>query len=259
MSISRIINRKQFDMGSITFHGGVESIGGNKILVQSGSTRIFLDFGNNFAAEREFFEFPTLRAHNINDLLKLGLIPDLKGLYRLDEIAAPLVDGVFLSHAHFDHYGYFPCLRDDTNVFLGACTKRLIDLRTHMSPSTWDKKLDHLKYTQFTTGDELSLTNDLVVRPIHVDHSVPGAYGFVIHAENKTIIYTGDLRAHGYANPLTADFLDRVAKEDVDILITEGTNVRPTENQLDSKKLETEQDVLEKLTWLCDTDDLVLY
>jgi len=116
---------------------------------------------------------------------------------------------------------------------------------------------------------------DFVVRPIHVDHSVPGAYGFIIHVENKTLVYTGDFRIHGYANPLTADFLDYVTKEDVDILLTEGTNVRPetlesaeissrpfelSEDEIDIKKLDTEKDVLEKLKFICgQTEGLVLY
>jgi len=136
-------------MGSITFYGGINTIGGNIFLVKSGNTRIFLDFGKNFSSEREFFEFPTIRPANMHDLLKLNLLPDLEGIYRFDESKKPLVNGGFLTHAHLDHYGYIPCLQENIEVFLGACTKRLIDLRAHMSPSTWDKKQEHLKFTRF--------------------------------------------------------------------------------------------------------------
>ncbi len=263
-------------MASITFYGGTNTIGGNMFLVKSRNTRIFLDFGKNFSAERDFFEFPVLRPSNIHDLLKLELLPDLKGLYRFDG-SPSLIKGVFLTHAHIDHYGYIPCLRKDTNIFLGACTKRLIDLRSDMHLSTWDTKQEHLKFTLFKTTDEISITDDFVMRPIHVDHSVPGAYGFVIHVENKTLVYTGDLRFHGYASPLTADFLDRVAKEDVDLFLCEGTNVQPTtqtshdeagrsqtnepsEDRIALEKLETEKEVLDKLVLISDnTEGLVLY
>ncbi|MFQ6124726.1 MAG: MBL fold metallo-hydrolase, partial [Candidatus Heimdallarchaeota archaeon] len=244
--------------------------------MKSRNTRNFLDFGKNFSIERNFFEFPVLRPANLHDLLKLELIPDFKGLYRFDE-SRPLINGIFLTHAHLDHYGYIPCLRKDTNIFLGACTKRLLDLRSHMSPSTWDTKLEHLKFTLFQTNDEISVTDDIVIRPIHVDHSVPGAYGFIIHIENKTLVYTGDLRFHGFASPLTADFLDRVAKEEVDILLCEGTNVQsnaqtpnnaakwsltlePSKDRIELEKLKTEKEVLDKLILISDnTEGLILY
>ena len=35
-------------MTSLTFYGGVSEIGGNKILLEDGDTRLFLDFGMSF-------------------------------------------------------------------------------------------------------------------------------------------------------------------------------------------------------------------
>lgn len=45
-------------MTSITFYGGVNEIGGNKFLLEDQETRIFLDFGKNFAKEKLYFEHP---------------------------------------------------------------------------------------------------------------------------------------------------------------------------------------------------------
>ena len=61
-------------LGSVTFHGGVNSIGGNKFLVQSGTTRIFLDFGNNFSAECEFFELLIMTFENGCRLRELSYV-----------------------------------------------------------------------------------------------------------------------------------------------------------------------------------------
>ncbi len=36
-------------MTSLTFYGGVNEIGGNKILLEDKDTRVFLDFGKSFS------------------------------------------------------------------------------------------------------------------------------------------------------------------------------------------------------------------
>ncbi len=42
-------------MVSLTFYGGINEIGGNKILVEDGKTRVFLDFGQSFSLLDEYF------------------------------------------------------------------------------------------------------------------------------------------------------------------------------------------------------------
>jgi len=39
------------NMASVTFHGGVKDIGGNKFLVEDKGTKIFMDFGMSFSKE----------------------------------------------------------------------------------------------------------------------------------------------------------------------------------------------------------------
>jgi mRNA degradation ribonuclease J1/J2 len=41
---------------SLTFYGGVNEIGGNKILLEDKDTRVFLDFGKGFTRRAKFFE-----------------------------------------------------------------------------------------------------------------------------------------------------------------------------------------------------------
>jgi mRNA degradation ribonuclease J1/J2 len=42
-------------MVRLTFYGGVDEIGGNKILLEDSGTKIFLDFGQSFTFGSEFF------------------------------------------------------------------------------------------------------------------------------------------------------------------------------------------------------------
>ena len=96
-------------MTSFTFYGGVNEIGGNKILLEDQDTRVFLDFGMSFSLANQYFGvfMQPRKCNGILDLLEFGLLPNLEGLYRcdyLDHCELPSeetssVDGVLLSHA----------------------------------------------------------------------------------------------------------------------------------------------------------------
>jgi len=122
---------------AFSFYGGVNEIGGNKILVDdknpsdpSGKdvSSLFLDFGMSFSKAASYFsEFLQPRKLNgIMDFVELGLLPKIKGIYREDYLKhcginsydKASVDGVLLSHAHMDHSAYIHHLREDIPIFM---------------------------------------------------------------------------------------------------------------------------------------------
>lgn len=122
---------------SLKFYGGVNEIGGNKILVDNKDSSnsdnknissLFLDFGMSFSKAGDYFsEFLQPRKLNgIMDFVELGLLPKIKGIYRedylkhcgLESSKEPSVDGVLLSHAHMDHCAYIHHLRGDIPIFM---------------------------------------------------------------------------------------------------------------------------------------------
>ncbi|MFP4001912.1 MAG: MBL fold metallo-hydrolase [Thermoplasmata archaeon] len=220
-------------MSELTFYGGVGEIGGNKILLNTGEEKIFLDFGKNFGKEKAYYDDPYLSPREDSHLLNLGLLPRIENIYKGGK--EPDIDGVLITHPHLDHWGYTCFLDDSIPLYCGEGTKRIIvnyEQSSSVGPNT-DYYLAHLTKTidevykdfrTFRTGDKFDI-DDINIEPVHVDHSVPAAYGYIIRTDSETIAYTGDFRLHGPKSDMSEEFIEKASRADPDLLISEGTNI----------------------------------
>lgn len=134
----------------VTLYGGVNEIGGNKFLLEEGEARVLLDFGTSIGARNAYFdEFLQPRANSaLRDLIRLGLLPRLDGLYREDMLnvarattdrdlpesaqawrrkgRAPAVAGILLTHAHVDHFQDLEFVDPDVPVYCTPTTARML-------------------------------------------------------------------------------------------------------------------------------------
>ncbi len=207
----------------LDFFGGVNEIGGNKILLEDRDTRVLLDFGMSFSERRRFYHEPYLSPRDEKGLLEFGILPNLEGIYRFDD-SEPTVDAVFLSHSHSDHASCISFLSREIPVYCGKTTASLLRSLSEVRTRTFETDIEGLQIKTFRTGDKIKV-GSLEVEPIHVDHSVPGAYGLIIHTSEGTVVYTGDLRVHGTKAEMTHDFTRSAAEEEPAALICEGTNI----------------------------------
>jgi ribonuclease J len=238
------------ELVNLRFYGGIEEIGGNKILLEDNDIKIFLDFGMSFSRREKFFEeFLTPRtANGIGDFLAMNLIPDLPGIYRADLLKhlgrkpeEPTVQGVILSHAHADHANYISFLHKDIPIYCGETCKYILEAVEEQSQRNIesevlnfrkrpvyfeDRKKPPIKrqFKTFRTSDKIHI-DSLEIEPVHTDHSVPGAYGFIIHTSEGAVIYTGDLRMHGTHSDMTDDFINSSKEVKPIAMITEGTRI----------------------------------
>src|SRR3990172_10608371 len=101
---------------SLTFYGGVDEIGGNKILLQDGDTRVFFDFGMSYSMKKQFYSPPFLSPKSEKSLQELGILPKLEGVYKFDD-KPPEIDAVFISHGHLDHSAYLSFIKREIPVY----------------------------------------------------------------------------------------------------------------------------------------------
>jgi len=123
-------------MVSLTFFGGVDEIGGNKVLLENGDIRVFFDFGQSFMMGGDFFTgwLSPRGINGLGDYFEFGLLPKLKGLYAEEQLqftdvpyVKPMFDAVFLSHPHFDHVNHIQFLDPEIPVCLGEGTKLFLE------------------------------------------------------------------------------------------------------------------------------------
>ncbi len=221
-------------MAKLTFFGGVGEIGGNKVLLEDRGTKVFLDFGKNFEKERLYFDEPFLSPRDEKHLLALGILPPIQGLYK-KEAGVPEIDAIIISHPHTDHMDYIRYIKDEVPIYCGETTRTVVLAREFSGRA---KSIDYgiakitktegvrinKSFSTFRTGDRIGI-GSLELGPIHVDHSTPGSYGFIIHTSAGHIVYTGDFRLHGARSEMTQEFVERAKKARPKALIIEGTNI----------------------------------
>jgi ribonuclease J len=247
-------------MIKLTFYGGVGEIGGNKILLQDRDTKVLFDFGQSFTFGSEYFTswLSPRPINGLGDHFEFGLLPKIRGLYAEAQLAStdlpytePMIDAVFLSHAHFDHVAHICFVDPQIPVYLGVGTKLFMESMEETS-SFCDYRQHN--YRTFRSGNKIKIDN-VLVEPVHVDHSIPAAYGFVIHTSEGTVVYTGDLRLHGPRRDLTEEFLEKAEECEPAALICEGTRMMLKEKRKNYSEVQVEQQSSEIVS---STDKMVL-
>jgi ribonuclease J len=231
----------------LTFYGGVNEIGGNKILLEEDGTKVYLDFGMPFDLGQDYF-FPEQyleprEADGLAPYFDLELMPKVPKLYSEAMLkhtdlpySKPDVDAVFVTHHHSDHVGELKFLDESIPVHMGHGTHAIMDAYANLYGS-FAKYGEH-DVKEFKSGDRIEV-GGMTFRPIHVEHSTPGAYGYIIERDGGNMVFTGDLRMHGQAAEMTEEFIDEAKKSNPAVMLCEGTRM-PIEGEPDEKNFTEE-------------------
>ena len=186
---------------NIIIHRGTHQIGGSAIEISTKSTRIILDFGNELSLDEKYIP------------INLDIDGVTKGM--LD------CDGIVISHYHMDHLGQLTSALPEIPLYMGELSKEIALIGAEYQGR--DLYLRLLGANTFRGGEAFSI-GDIRIRPLVIDHSAADSYMFVIEAEGKRALYTGDFRMHGLRHHVLDKLVNTYIGE-VDILITEGTSL----------------------------------
>jgi len=181
---------------TLTVHRGTQQIGGSCIeIAHPDGDRLILDAGRPLDAPEG----------------ATGLLPASLDRSRMAT--------VLISHPHQDHWGLVEELPPTWPIWTGSGSAKLIAVTGHVTrrPLTQTFKTWHSRSGPFAIGP-------FTVTPILTDHSAFDAYMLLVEGAGKRILYTGDFRRHGRKSVL----VDRIMANpppDIDVLVTEGTNL----------------------------------
>lgn len=204
----------------ITIHRGTKQIGGCSCEIRTAQSRIFLDFGADLDGEEQA----------ANKLLVDGVNTGIAN-----------ADAVFFSHYHGDHIGLFQNIFEEIPLYMGKLSKEIFyTLEEHLRHNNVKPNINRLETIRTFEPGQSIVIKDIKITPYFTDHSAYDAYMFIIEAENKRILYTGDFRDHGYLHK-SIDAISKYYAKNIDIIITEGTNItRCQEKPLTEKELSSE-------------------
>lgn len=198
----------------ITVHRGTHQIGGCVTEIASGGDKVFIDFGTDLPGSEGAPAKP------------------IPGLTVPDGTDCSL----FLTHYHGDHAGRLAEVAPGVPVYLGA-TAREIYLR--YLRRVQKEIAGHADAILPLAPLRTVRQGGISVTPLMVDHSAFDSYMFLIEAEGKRILHTGDFRLHGFRGNKTLPTLEKYAR-DVDLIICETTNLSREAIDMTERDLQNE-------------------
>ncbi|MDO4611570.1 MAG: ribonuclease J [Candidatus Saccharibacteria bacterium] len=190
---------------------GEFGIGKNMTIIEYKSEMIVVDMGVLFASD----DYPGVNY----------LIPDIK--YLEDNISK--VKAICFTHAHLDHIGacrhLLPKFSPLTPIYATDFTIGMI--KRQMSELDDLPELNYQVVDPFK-HDIIQVSPNLSVEFIHTLHSIPGNAAIVVRTPNGVIYLSGDWRHEEKPMGIQADYErmnEIVAKEGIDLLLNESTNI----------------------------------
>ncbi len=151
-------------------------------------------------------------------------------------------DAVLYTHYHGDHIGLCRHVPPTVPQYIGqvaldvklCLTERLKETKRPETKEEARETLKSLKRMKLLYPAKTKIFGDIKVTPFFVSHSAAFAFMYLIEAEGKRILHSGDFRGHGL---LSKGLMRTITKliGHVDVLISEGTMLARSSETVDSE------------------------
>ncbi len=206
----------------LIIHRGTNEIGGSCVELIADNMSLILDIGMPLVdKDRQEIDQTLFKKKTFTELLKEGLLPDVEGLYK----DTGRIKGILISHPHADHFGLLKFVDPSIPVYMGEPTGKIIRLNNIFLPQSITIPRPHY----YTKGITFRIGHFTITSFLN-DHSAFDSYHFLIEAEGKRILYSGDFRSHGRKASLYQKFL-KYPPKNIDYVILEGTQIGRKEPQ----------------------------
>ena len=201
----------------LTIHRGTHEIGGNCVELCTDTTRLVIDVGMPLVnADRNPFDAKAMRRKSKEELIADGTLPKVPGLF--DDRPAP--NGILLSHAHADHTGLLEYTSPEIPVYLSQGTSKMM---LAGSIFAGQPGIDRKRSVVFEPETPFEV-GDFRITAYPVDHSAFDSMAFIIEADGKRLLYSGDLRLHGRKPGMAKRLIQAATRERIDVMLMEGTH-----------------------------------
>ncbi|MDO4604831.1 MAG: MBL fold metallo-hydrolase [Helcococcus sp.] len=226
----------------VTYYHGMRTIGGTYIEIERNDYKIYFDFGAVFDPNI------SIEGNMLENYIKNDLIPEIIGVYDRRITGQLNKDyskkAVFVSHIHLDHTQMINFIDPEIPVYMTNDTKNLLEVLN--INGDFISKNPYIDGTRDIVGvnyEDTITIGDISIKFVRVDHDGYGASGFIITTPDVKVVYTGDIRFHGYLENEILNFIEEA--KNPDLLIMEGVNVSFDENGKDDEgKYNSELDLL---------------
>ena len=216
---------------TITFHSGLDSIGGVVMEVRYGNNRAFFEAGTAYNPAFDMFDGSVdLRKNFIQDYLWIDEIPFIDGIYRKQDIEKRYPDLIsaqdysiddqafFITHLHLDHMRMMGMIDPSVRVYLSKpaqiIEKALEDV---------DQGVQSIRGFNYTDmEDEIDVGMIHIKRFILNDDSYQD-YSFYIETPDLKMHHTGDVFLYGKYEANILKEIEYLNEKKIDLLFCEGT------------------------------------
>lgn len=212
-------------------YSGLRTIGGVNASITYGKDRVIFEFGAAFEPSTAVFDaIVEPRNENwVRDLLKIGLLPGIDGVYRRKDLGSfPLISAeesdlntaVFITHLHLDHMALMGTLAPSIPVYLhhnAQVIERALET-TGRGIQTLERSYSDL------VPDEPVRVGEIEVLPLLCKDTGHCDFSFLITTPDGTIHWTGDLCLHGLQSAKTWSQMELLKSKHIDVMLCDGTS-----------------------------------